>query len=147
MQSSPRRDPFAYYGIIFINIVPTMLIVIFVLRNYIGDMRCCTAPKKEFIMSPLNIAKIEQEARQMRADEMQRISGLISARLVQYGQLLAATGKTALGAVASMLRPLFAWNPQAPVSHPSTAAGPSVLTRLSVSLRGLFSWNPQAHRS
>ena len=98
-------------------------------------------------MSPLNIAKIEQEARRMRAEEMQRISGLISARLVQYGQLLAATGKTGLAALASILRPLFAWNPQAPVSHQSTAAGPSVLTRLSLSLRGLFSWNPQAHRS
>ncbi len=97
-------------------------------------------------MSPLNIAKIEQEARQLRAEEMQRISGLISARLLQYGQLLAATGKTGLVAVATSLRPLFAWNPQAPTSQKNTAAGPSVLTRLSLSLRGLFSWNPQAHR-
>ena len=98
-------------------------------------------------MSPLNIAKIEQEARQMRADEMQRITGLISTRLIQYGQLLAATGKTGLVAVAAILRPLFAWNPQAQMSQQGAATGPSALTRLSLSLRTLFSWNPQAHRS
>jgi len=64
-------------------------------------------------MSPINIALIEQEARKMRAEELQRIQGLISARLHIYGQLMAATALSGLAAIGDILRPLFSWNPQA----------------------------------
>ena len=41
-------------------------------------------------MAPIDISKIEIEARKMRAEEMQRINGLIGERLALYGQLMAA---------------------------------------------------------
>lgn len=73
--------------------------------------------KKELIMSPIDITAIERQARQLRAEEMQRLQGLIAARLRLYGQLLAATALTGLAAVGSGLRLVFSWNPQA--RHPS----------------------------
>jgi len=63
-------------------------------------------------MYPIDIVKIEREARQLRARELQRINGLIAARLGLYGQLLAATAQSALAAVSESLRPLFSWNPK-----------------------------------
>ena len=68
-------------------------------------------------MSPINITEIERQARQLRAQEMQRIQGVISARLRLYGQLLAATALSGLAAIGSGLHLLFSWNPQA--RHPS----------------------------
>lgn len=68
-------------------------------------------------MSPIDIPAIEWQARQLRAQEMQRIQGLISARLHLYGQLLVKTASTGLAAIGSGLRHLFSWNPQA--RHPS----------------------------
>jgi hypothetical protein len=76
-------------------------------------MRWCTAIKKEKIMSSLNISAIDRQARQMRAEEMQRIQGVFAERLRLYGQLLAATFMSALGAIGAGVRPLFSWNPQA----------------------------------
>jgi hypothetical protein len=111
---------------------------------------CGVAPqyKKEFIMSPLNIAKIEQEARHLRAVEMQRIEGLLLARLSLYFRLLAASGLSAMAALAESVRPLFSWNPQAAAMRTAThRQGPGLLTRLSLAARALFSWNPQADRS
>jgi len=64
-------------------------------------------------MDSLNIAAIEQQARRLRAQEMQRIQGLIAERLRVYGRLLGATLLSGLAAVADSLRPLFSWNPQA----------------------------------
>ena len=63
-------------------------------------------------MSPIDLTKIEQEARQLRAEELQRIEGLIATRLDLYGRLLAATALAALTAAGESLRPLFSWNPQ-----------------------------------
>lgn len=63
-------------------------------------------------MERLNIAAIEQQARRLRAAEMQRIHGLISARLFQYGQLLGATLLSALKLIGESLRPMFSWNPR-----------------------------------
>jgi hypothetical protein len=107
---------------------------------------CGVAPhhKKGIIMAPIDIPRIEFEARRLRAEEMQRINGLISARLALYGQLMAATALTGLTALAEILQPLFSWNPQA-ASAPHR--GPGLLNRLSRAGRALFSWNPQAHRS
>lgn len=73
--------------------------------------------EKETIMSPIDIAAIERQARQLRALEMQRIQGLIAARLHLYGQLLAATALSGLATIGSALRLVFSWNPQA--RHPS----------------------------
>lgn len=68
-------------------------------------------------MFPIDIPAIEQQARQMRAEEMQRIEGLISARLRVYGGLLAGTLMSALAAIGRSLRSQFSWNPQAHRLH------------------------------
>lgn len=73
--------------------------------------------KKEAIMTPLDIAAIEHQARRLRAAEMQRIHGLMSAHLSVYRDLLLSTLKSGLIAIGKTLRPLFSWNPQA--RHPS----------------------------
>ncbi len=99
-------------------------------------------------MLPLNIPAIEQEARKLRAEEMQRIQGLVSVRLSLYIRLLGATALSGLAAVSEILRLLFSWNPQERAS--GTEAGspsPALLTRLNRLARGLFAWNPQARRS
>lgn len=99
-------------------------------------------------MLPLSIPAIEQEARKRRAEEMQRIPGLASARARLYGQLLGATTLSGLIAIGESLRPLLSWNPQERASR--TDAGvqnPGLLTRLSRTGRRLFAWNPQARRS
>ena len=99
-------------------------------------------------MPPLNIAAIEQEARKLRAEEMQRIQGLVSARLRLYGQLLGATALSGLTALSESLRPLFSWNPQEQTCRTEASnQGRAVLTRLSRLGRRLFAWNPQARRS
>jgi hypothetical protein len=113
-------------------------------------MPCGVAPqhKKETVMPPLNIPAIEQEARRLRAEEMQRVQGLVSARLALYARLLGATALSGLMAVSESLRPLFSWNPQERASD--AVAGnpdPAVLPRLNRLARGLFAWNPQARRS
>ena len=99
-------------------------------------------------MLPLSIPAIEQKARQLRAEEMQRSRGLVSARLRLYGQLLGATALSGLIAIGESVRPLLSWNPQERAS--GTDAGvqsPRLLTRLSRTGRRLFAWNPQARRS
>jgi hypothetical protein len=107
---------------------------------------CGVAPqhKKGITMAPIDITRIESEARQLRAEEMRRINGLVSARLALYGQLMAATALTGLKAIADVLLPLFSWNPQA-ASAPRP--GPGMLQHMNRIARALFSWNPQAHRS
>lgn len=94
-------------------------------------------------MAPIDITKIEFEARRLRAEEMRRINGLFSARLALYGRLMAASALTGLTALTDILQPLFSWNPQA---RSSSRRGPGLLNRLSRAGRALFSWNPQAHR-
>jgi hypothetical protein len=120
--------------------------VLYLFRYVITLQSCGVAPqhKKGIIMAPIDIPRIEFEARRLRAEEMQRINGLISARLALYGQLMAATALTGLTALAEILQPLFSWNPQA-ASAPDRGHG--LLNRLSRAGRALFSWNPQAHRS
>ena len=97
-------------------------------------------------MYPLNITSIEREARKLRSEELQRIQGVMWARMGVYFGLLAASGKSALHVISESMRPLFSWNPQD--AGPAHRTGsPSLLTRASLTLRTLFSWNPQAHRS
>ncbi len=68
-------------------------------------------------MPPIDIAAIEWQARQLRAQEMQRIRILVSARLHLHAKLLAATTLSALAAIGSGLRHLISSNPHA--RHPS----------------------------
>lgn len=99
-------------------------------------------------MLPISIPAIEQEARRLRAEEMQRVSGLVSARLRLYGQLIGASALSGLIAVGEILRPLLSWNPQDKTSRPDAKVrSPGLPTRLSRIGRRLFSWNPQARRS
>jgi hypothetical protein len=64
-------------------------------------------------MAPINIPAIEQKARQLRAEEMQRIEGIFSERIGLYGKLLAGTVLTGAIALTELVRPLFSWNPRA----------------------------------
>lgn len=68
-------------------------------------------------MNPIDIVKIEQEARQLRAKELQRIERLFAARLGLYGRLLAGSTLSALAAIGEGLRHLFSWNPK--THHPA----------------------------
>ena len=85
--------------------------------------------------------QIVMQAKEMRAEEMRRIQGLMTQRLGLYFSLLAGSVVDA----GNSLQPLFSWNPQN--AAPSHVAGTSLLTRASLALRTLFSWNPQAHSS
>ncbi len=91
-------------------------------------------------MEALNIAKIEKQAREMRAEELRRIQGLMAKRLALYFRLLAGSVADA----GEALRPLFSWNPQ-DAQPTRRASGLTLPARASLSLRALFSWNPQAH--
>lgn len=68
-------------------------------------------------MSLINVVAIEQEARKLRALEIQRIQGLVSARLGAYANLLSTKVLSGLTVAGRKLRPLFSWNPHA--HHPS----------------------------
>jgi hypothetical protein len=72
-------------------------------------------------MPPIDIAAIEQQARRLRAEEMQRVQGLMSERMRVYALLIAHTLLVALGATSNALRALFSWNPQAPDSRRTIA--------------------------
>lgn len=99
-------------------------------------------------MLPLSIPAIEQKARQLRAEEMQRIRGLVSARLRLYGRLLGATALSGLIAIGESVRPLLSWNPQERASRTDAGVQSQGLpTRLNRIGRRLFAWNPQARRS
>lgn len=92
-------------------------------------------------MDTIDTNEIVRQAKQMRAEEMRRIEGLVTARLGLVLRLLAGSAAD----VGNSLQPLFSWNPQD--AAPRRRTGPSVLTRASLLLRSLFSWNPQAQRN
>jgi hypothetical protein len=98
-------------------------------------------------MSPIDIPAIEQQARRLRAEEIQHVQGLVSQRMGLYGKLLRASAVAGLMALGEVLRRLFSWNPRAQ-AYPTTvivaAPGKSVLERLDRVARSLFSWNPRA---
>ena len=100
-------------------------------------------------MRPIDIAAIEQEARELRAAELHRIEDIFSARLRLMAGLAGHMLLDAAEALGEALRPLFSWNPQdADRARVHAPHGPSVVTRLNRFARGLFAWNPQRrHRS
>jgi len=68
-------------------------------------------------MLPLDITAIDQHARHLRAIDMQRNPGRMSAQMRLYAQLLAASLLTGLIVLSEVLRYLFSWNPQAALSR------------------------------
>ena len=110
-------------------------------------MQCCTAPlKQELIMSPIDISAIERRARQLRAEEIRRVEGLFIERLRVLGRLMASSIFAAVLALATVLRPLFSWNPQdMALVQQNQRPRISLLTRLNRSARSLFAWNPEVH--
>ncbi|MDZ4255305.1 MAG: hypothetical protein U1A72_22270 [Sulfuritalea sp.] len=58
-------------------------------------------------MLPLDVVAIEQEARRLRAVELQRIQGIVLARLFQFGQSLTASLRSGAAEIGSVLRTLF----------------------------------------
>lgn len=90
-------------------------------------------------MQPIDIPTIERHARQLRAQEIQRLEGLFAERARLYAVLLGHSLLSLLEAV----RPLFSWNPQAV----EQTGSPSLATRVNRGARALFAWNPQRRHS
>jgi len=63
-------------------------------------------------MSHIDIVAIERQARQLRAEEMRRLSGIMAERSSAYLVLLGNTLVSLGGALSAVLRPLFSWNPR-----------------------------------
>lgn len=63
-------------------------------------------------MSPINISAIEQQAREMRAEEMRRLSGVFADRLRLMAGLLGSSISAAVDFTSEALRPLFSWAPE-----------------------------------
>lgn len=63
-------------------------------------------------MTRIDITDIERQARQMRAEEMRRLSGIFSDRLGVFFRLLGGVVVTLARLVGEGLRHLFSWNPQ-----------------------------------
>lgn len=69
------------------------------------------------MMDSRDLELIERRAHQLRAEEMQRIHAAMSARTCKYCQWIASALLAGLAAISEILRPLFSWNPQTPVSR------------------------------
>ena len=65
-------------------------------------------------MQPIDIAAIEQQARALRAAEIQRVQGLFAQQAGVLAHRAAGTAIAALTALGKAIRPFFSWNPQAP---------------------------------
>jgi hypothetical protein len=60
----------------------------------------------------LDNAEIITEAREMRANEIQRIRGLLWSRLRLVAGLATESLAVGIAALAEFIRPAFSWNPQ-----------------------------------
>ena len=63
-------------------------------------------------MRPIDIAAIEHEARELRAEEIHRLNGLFVERVELLAKLAATSTVAGAHMFSEMLRPLFSWNPQ-----------------------------------
>lgn len=63
-------------------------------------------------MTYIDIAAIERHARELRAQEMQRLQGIFAERLRLCALLLGHSLLSLLTGISKMLRPVFSWNPQ-----------------------------------
>ena len=91
-------------------------------------------------MERIDIIEIERRARALRAQEMQRLTGLFGERLRTYVALVLASAWLLVLASGRVLQPLFAWNPQ---ERPARAAVRRWAARANHALRDLFAWNPR----
>jgi hypothetical protein len=92
-------------------------------------------------MEPIDIVAIERRARQMRAQEIQRITGLFGERMRVYLALVLASLWLGVLATARALQALFSWNPRSrPVDRSNCR---NWAARANSALRGLFAWNPR----
>lgn len=94
-------------------------------------------------MTPIDIPTIERQARQLRAQEIQRLQGLFAERMRLYALLLGGSLLSLLETLGETLRPAFAWNPQAM----SRGVHIALRIRLNRLGRSLFAWNPRKHPS
>lgn len=63
-------------------------------------------------MIPIDIPAIEQRAREMRAEEMRRLSGIFADRMRLLAGLLGGSLMAAVDFTSEVLRPLFSWTPE-----------------------------------
>lgn len=63
-------------------------------------------------MDELDTAIIIQEARRLRAEEMQRVQGAIAARMRIVAGLAGESLMAGFKGIADAVRPLFSWNPR-----------------------------------
>jgi len=93
-------------------------------------------------MNPIDIPAIEEQARRLRAAEIQRLNGLFAERARLVAKLAAESLAAGATAASEALRPAFSWNPRPGSKSSSTAVEP-MLERMNHAARTLFSWNPQ----
>lgn len=62
-------------------------------------------------MQSIDINLIEQRARALRAQEIQRVSGVCAERMALYFQLMGRSLGSLLATLSELLRPLFSWIP------------------------------------
>jgi hypothetical protein len=92
-------------------------------------------------MEPIDIVAIERRAREMRAQEIQRITGLFGERMRVYFALVLASLWIGILAAGRLLQAMFSWNPR---NRPAAEShGRSWGSRANSALRGLFAWNPR----
>jgi hypothetical protein len=98
-------------------------------------------------MKHIEHAQIVEHARQLRALEMQQHQGLMAEQGRLYLKLLAASVLSGLLWISEILRPLFSWNPRAPIAAPHYFRCPyqTWLTQIHHFARGLFAWNPRPY--
>lgn len=72
-------------------------------------------------MTRLSIITIEEQANQLRAEEMRRVHGLVCARLGGGCRQLCTVVLFVLTAISEGLRPFFSWNPRARNSRKTPA--------------------------
>ena len=63
-------------------------------------------------MDSPDIAVIVQRAKELRAEEMRKLEGMVATRLRIYFLLLKSTLGALLHAISEFMRPLFSWNPE-----------------------------------
>jgi len=93
-------------------------------------------------MNHIDIPAIEEQARRLRAAEIQRVNGLFAERARLVAKLAAESLAVGAVSVSEAFRPMFSWNPR-PGTRSSSISVEPVLERMNHAARALFSWNPQ----
>ena len=95
-------------------------------------------------METIDIPAIERHARQLRAQEMQRLHNLFGERARLYALLAGSSLLSLLEGTSELLRPLFSWNPQA---APSRTARPPLHFRVRKAAGDFLAWHPRKGHS